>query len=87
MPREGLAADSPDDPAVVEAFREVAQCLVGLLDGAEAPQPVEPSLRRADGALGAAVALADEGTCGHDIANPGGRRWVVEDGARATVAG
>jgi hypothetical protein len=59
-------ADAPDDPVVVEALREVAQCQVELPDGAEAPQPEELLLQGADEALDAAVALglADEGGAG-----------------------
>jgi len=62
---------------VVEALREVAQCLVELPDGAEAPQPEELLLQGADEALDAAVALglADEGGAGGD---PDGPELVLE---------
>jgi len=52
-----------------------------------------PSHRGADALLLAqagphlAVALADDGACGQDPADPGEQRLVVEGGARATLAG
>ena len=77
MLRGRSVADPPDDPVVVEALREVAQCLVELPDGAEAPQPEELLLQGADEALDAAVALglADEGWAGGD---PDGPELVLE---------
>ena len=44
-------ADPPDDPVVVEAFREVAERLVGLLDGPESVQPEKLLLQGADESL------------------------------------
>ncbi len=59
----GSVADPPDDPVLVEAVPEFAQCAVELCGRAEAPQPEQLLLRGADEALDAPVALglADEG--------------------------
>jgi hypothetical protein len=46
-----------DDPVIVEAVGETAQCLVELSDGAEAPLPEKLLLQRPEGALDAAVSL------------------------------
>jgi len=59
-------ADALDDPVVVEALRKVAQRLVELSDGAEAPRPGELLLQGADEAIEAAIVLglAGEGGAG-----------------------
>ena len=44
----GSVADPPDDPVLVEAVPEFAQCGVQLCNGAEAPQPEQLLLQGAD---------------------------------------
>jgi hypothetical protein len=59
----GSVADPPDDPVLVEAVPEFAQCAVEFCDRAEAPQPEQLLLQGADEALDAPVAfgLSHEG--------------------------
>ncbi len=68
----GSVADPPDDPVLVEAVPEFAQCGVELCAGAEAPQPEQLLLQGADEALDAPVALglADEGRALLDAEGP-----------------
>ncbi len=71
------AAESPDDPLVVEAFPELAEGGFERRDGGEAPEPEELLLQGADEPLDAAVAfgLPDEGRAGRD---PDGTELVLE---------
>ncbi len=68
----GSVADPPDDPVLIEAVPEFAQCGVQLCNGAEAPQPKQLLLQGADEALDAPVALglADEGRARLDAEGP-----------------
>jgi hypothetical protein len=77
-------ADAPYGPVVVEAVGKLAQCLVELLDGAEAPQPEEMLRQGADEALDAAVALGltDEGWARLDVRS----LEVVLEGVRDELA-
>ncbi len=56
-------ADPPNNPVVVEAAGEVAECVVELLDGPESVEPEQLLLQGPDESLDASVALrlADEG--------------------------
>ena len=84
MLRGRSAADAPDGPVVIEVVDKVAQCLVELLDVAEAPQPKEMLRQGVDEALDAVVALGltDDGWARLDVRS----LEVVLEGVRDELA-